>query len=86
MPPTLLLAVVWPAKIHTPPPSPVLPAPTVTRMDPALPLVARSEPTEMLPLLPTLAVPELKLRRPDTPLLPELYVLNDIFPLEVVEP
>ena len=86
MPPTLSSAVVWPAKIHTPPPSPVLPAPTVTRMDPALPVVARSEPIEMLPLLPTLAVPELKLRRPDTPTLPEFIVRTVTDPLDVIEP
>ena len=86
MPPALSSAVVWPAKIHTPPPSPVLPAPTVTRMDPALPLVARSEPTEMLPLLPTLAVPELKLKRPDTPLSPALTARTVMVPLDVDEP
>ena len=86
MPPTLSSAVVWPAKIHTPPPSPVLPAPTVTRMDPALPLVARSDPTEMLPLLPKLAVPELKLKRPDTAPSPALKVRNVILPLDCVDP
>jgi len=68
------------------PPSPVSPAPTVTRMDPPFPLVARSVPIEMLPLLPTLVDPELKLSRPDTPLLPALNVLVVMEPLEVVEP
>ena len=86
MPPTLSSAVVWPAKIHTPPPSPVLPAPTVTRMDPPLPLVAGPVPTETLPLLPTLAVPELKLSHPDTPLSPAFTARMVIEPLDVDEP
>ena len=55
-------------------------------MDPALPVVARSEPIEMLPLLPKLAVPELKLRRPDTPTLPEFIVRTVTDPLDVIEP
>ena len=40
----------------------------------------------MLPLLPTLAVPELKLRRPDTPTLPEFIVRTVTDPLDVIEP
>jgi hypothetical protein len=86
MPPTLLLAVVWPAKIHTPPPSPVLPAPTVTRMEPALPFVDAPLPIETLPLFPSLVVPELKLSHPETPLVPELCVLMVIEPLDVEHP
>ena len=86
MPPTLLSAVVCPAKIHTPPPSPVLPAPTVTRMEPDLPFVDGPVPTEMLPLLPKLAVPALKLSRPDTPLSPEFIVRTLTDPLDVIEP
>jgi len=40
----------------------------------------------MLPLLPTLAVPELKLKRPDTPLSPEFIVRTVTEPLDVIEP
>ena len=40
----------------------------------------------MLPLLPMLAVPELKLSRPDTPTLPEFIVRTVTDPLDVIEP
>jgi hypothetical protein len=40
----------------------------------------------MLPLLPTLAVPELKLSHPDTPLSPEFIVRTVTEPLDVFEP
>ena len=79
-------AVASPANTMTSPPSLVFPEPTVTRMDPALPLVECPVPTEMLPLLPTLAVPELKLKRPDTPLSPEFIVRTVTEPLDVIEP
>ena len=55
-------------------------------MDPALPFVDAPDPTEMLPLLPTLAVPALKLKRPDTPLSPLFWVMIVIEPLDVDDP
>jgi hypothetical protein len=55
-------------------------------MEPPLPFVVAPEPIDKLPLLPTLAVPELKLSCPDTPVVPALNVLNVILPLDCVEP
>ena len=56
------------------------------RIEPAFPTVEAPEPMEMLPLLPELAVPELKLKRPDTPLSPEFIVRTVTEPLDVIEP
>ena len=55
-------------------------------MEPALPEVDAPVPTEMLPLLPSLVEPELKLSRPDTPLSPDITVLTVMDPLDVDEP
>jgi hypothetical protein len=49
-------------------------------------LVAFPDPTETLPLLPSLVVPELKLSRPDTPLSPPRTVRMVIEPLDVDVP
>jgi hypothetical protein len=51
-----------------------------------LPVVAAPVPTDTLPLFPTLAVPELKLSRPDTPTLPAFIVRTVTDPLDVVDP
>jgi hypothetical protein len=88
LPPLVMSAavVLSPATILTLPPAAVVPAPTVMVMDPALPLVDAPVPMDRLPLLPSLVVPELKLKRPDTPLFPALteWIVND--PLDVDDP
>ena len=50
------------------PPAPLLPLPTAMLIAPPLPLVEADDPIEIEPLLPELAVPELKDNRPDAPL------------------
>ena len=72
--------------METRPPDAVVPAPTVTAIDPALPLVDAPVPMDTLPLLPSLVVPELKLKRPETPLFPAPTVWIVMEPLEVAEP
>ena len=80
------MAVVSPEKMCTLPPRPVLPLPTVIVIEPALPLVEYPVPIDRVPESPLLVVPELKLSRPLTPLLPELTVRIVIEPLDVDEP
>ena len=65
------------------PPEPLVPLPTVTRMEPPRPLVEAPEPKYSAPLLPPLAVPELKTRRPLTPARPALAVRTVSAPLVV---
>ena len=54
------------------PPAPLLPLPTVMLTAPDLPVVDAAEPIEIDPLVPELAVPELKDSSPDAPLWPAL--------------
>jgi hypothetical protein len=68
------------------PPSTVLPDPTDKKNEPPLPFVETPVSNIIFPLLPTLAVPVLKLRPPETPFVPALTLRMIISPLERVEP
>ena len=63
-----------------------MPAPTTTLKLPDVPLVATPVFNTIPPLLPLLAVPERKDKKPDTPVVPEFAVLTLNAPLDVTRP
>ena len=63
-----------------------MPEPTTTLKLPAAPFVAAPVFNTMPPLLPLLAVPERKDKKPVTPVVPEFAVLTLNAPLDVTRP
>ena len=63
------------------PPDPLLPLPTLRKMEPPRPPVAAPLPMRILPLLPFDVVPELKCKLPDIPAVPPFALFNEIIPL-----
>ena len=67
------------------PPGPLVPLPAVINRDPACPDAAAVA-ASIQPLLPSLAVPELNVRRPVVPVYPPLEVRTTVVPLLDVAP
>jgi len=81
-----VVSVLSPANILTPPPDPLNPLPTASKIDPPRPPDDDPEPTYKAPLLPRLAVPELNTSKPLTPLVPAFAVRILRSPLLVLDP
>ena len=69
-----------------PPPTPLVPLPTVMDTSPARPAVAAPVPTMIEPVLPPCDVPDEKISMPLTPVVPEFAVRIVIMPLDVDVP
>jgi len=79
-------SLLSPPYMLIPPPDPLDPLPTASKIDPPRPPEDDPDPMYRAPLLPRVAVPELNTSKPLTPLVPALLVRILTAPLLVDEP